>query len=88
MDTNVPYLINIKNLHAILDAIQNAAVPESFNHDFLKDLGFTSSNDRSVIKILKYLGMLDAANRPQSSYREFVDHTKAKHVLGLSAILS
>lgn len=81
MDTNVPYLLSVANLHKILDAIQKAGVPEVFNLDFLKDLGFTSSNDRPVIKVLKYLGMLDSSGRPQPPYRDFVDHTKAKAVL-------
>lgn len=81
MDVNVPYMISVKNLHAILDKVQHAAVPEAFGHDFLKDLGFSSSNDRAVIKLLKYLGLLDASGRPQSVYSDFVDHTKTKKVL-------
>jgi hypothetical protein len=81
MNTEIPYLPSNKNLHSILDKVQHAAVPESFNTDFLKDLGFTSSNDRSIIKVFKYLGFLDASNRPQSPYRDFVDHNKTKHVL-------
>jgi hypothetical protein len=81
LDTNVPYLVSVTNLPKILDGIQKAGVPEVFNLDFLKDLGFTSSNDRPIIKVLKYLGMLDSSGRPQTAYREFVDHTKAKGVL-------
>ncbi len=81
MDTNVPYMPSVTNLSKILDGIQKAGVPEVFNLDFLKDLGFTSSNDRPVIKVLKYLSMLDSSGRPQTAYREFVDHTKAKGVL-------
>jgi len=81
MDTNVPYMPSVKNLTKILDAVQHAAVPRAFGYDFLKDLGFTSSNDRSIIKVFKYLGFLDASGRPQSSYREFVDHTRTKSVL-------
>lgn len=81
MDTDVPYMPSVTNLANILGAIQKAGVPDAFNLDFLKDLGFTSSNDRPVIKVLKYLGMLDSSGRPQNSYREFVDHTKAKAVL-------
>ena len=81
MDTNVPYMPSVTNLPKILDAIQKAGVPDVFNLDFLKDLGFTSSNDRPVIKVLKYLGMLDPSGHPQTAYREFVDHTKAKAVL-------
>jgi len=72
---------SVKNLVKILDAVQRAAVPNTFSYEFLKDLGFTSSNDRSIIKIFKYLGMLDASGRPQTSYSEFVDHTKTKIIL-------
>lgn len=81
MNQDVPYMPSVKNLHKILDSIQHAAVPESFTYEFLKDLGYGSSNDRSILKIFKYLGMLDASGRPQTSYRDFVDHTKTKHVL-------
>src|SRR5205807_2386823 len=81
MNTDVPYMISAKNLPAILDKVQKAGVPDAFGLDFLRDLGYTSSNDRGVIKVLKYLGMLDDSGRPQASYREFVDQTKAKAVL-------
>lgn len=81
MDADVPYMPSVKNLHSLLDKIQKAGVPDAFGIDFLKDLGFTSSNDRAAIKVLKYLGMLDGSGKPQASYREFVDHTKAKAVL-------
>ena len=81
MDANVPYMPSVTNLHRILEKIQNAGVPEVFNLDFLRDLGFTSSHDRAVLKLLKYIGFLDPAGRPQTSYREFMDNTQAKAVL-------
>lgn len=81
MDTNVPYMPTVRNVPRILDTIQRAGVPEVFNRDFLKDLGFTSSTDRSFIPLLKFLGFLDSSGRPQTSYRQFMDHTKARAVL-------
>lgn len=74
-------MASVTNLHKILDAIQRAGAPDVFHLDFLKDLGFASSNDRGAVKLLKYLGMLDESGRPQASYREFMDHTRAKQVL-------
>lgn len=74
-------MASIKNLPSILDKTQHAAVPEAFGYDFLKDMGFTSSNDRGVVKIFKYLGFLDSSGRPQAAYRDFVDHNKTKKVL-------
>jgi hypothetical protein len=81
MDIDVPYMGSIRNVPAILDAVQRAAVPDAFGLDFLRDLGFTSSNDRPIIRVLKYLGMLDGSGRPQTPYRDFVDHTRSKTVL-------
>jgi hypothetical protein len=74
-------MVSSKNLASIFDKIQNAGAPQIFGLDFLKDLGFTSSNDRGVIKVLRFLGFLDSSGKPQSSYREFMDHTKARAVL-------
>jgi hypothetical protein len=82
MNTEVPYMVSVSNLTRILDAIQKAGAPDAFGLDFLKDLGFTSSNDRSVIKLFKYLGFLDSSGKPQPAYREFMDGSKAKAVLG------
>lgn len=81
MSPDVPYMMSVTNLHKILDAIQRAGAPEVFHLDFLKDLGFKGSNDRGAVKVLKYLGLLDSAGRPQASYRDFMDHTKAKSIL-------
>jgi hypothetical protein len=81
MNPDVPYMLSVTNVHKILDAIQRAGAPEVFHLDFLKDLGFKASNDRGAVKLLKYLGLLDGSGRPQSSYREFMDHTKAKQIL-------
>ncbi|MDP9051289.1 MAG: DUF5343 domain-containing protein [Acidobacteriota bacterium] len=81
MDVEVPYMPSVSNLTRILDAIQKAGAPDAFGLDFLKDLGFTSSNDRAAIKLFKYLGLLDTSGKPQTSYREFMDSNKAKGVL-------
>jgi len=81
MNTDIPYLISVGNLHKILDAVQRAASPDVFNVEFLKDLGFTSSQDRPTPKLFKYLGLLDDSGRPVNAYREFMDHNKSKHVL-------
>jgi hypothetical protein len=81
MDTNIPYVLSATNIASILGKMQKAAIPETFNLDFLKDLGFTSSNDRPFLKVLKYLGFLDSAGRPQQPYRDFADQNKSKAVL-------
>jgi uncharacterized protein DUF5343 len=81
METEVPYMPSVANLSKILDAIQRAGAPDAFGLDFLKDLGFTSSNDRPVIKLLKFLGLLDTGGKPTTAYKEFMDQSRAKTVL-------
>jgi hypothetical protein len=81
VNPEVPYMMSVTNLPKILDAIQKASAPETFHLDFLKDLGFKGSNDRGAVKLLKYLGLVDPSGKPQSSYREFMDQSKAKKVL-------
>jgi len=77
----IPYMRSTKNLTKVLDAIQTAACPAVFGLDFLRDIGFTSSNDRGVIGLLKYLGMLDSSGKPTEDYMRFMDETVAKSVL-------
>lgn len=81
MNVNVPYLMKVGNITKILDKIQKAGAPETFNVEFLKDLGFTSSQDRPMAKLLKYIGLLDLNGHPTPAYREFMDHNRAKAVL-------
>jgi len=82
MNIDVPYMGGVKNLSAILTKIQNASCPNAFTIDFLKDLGFASSNDRSVIKVLKYIGFIDQNSKPLEPYKKYMDHTISKVVLG------
>lgn len=63
---------SVMNLHAIFDKIQSAGTPPKFTHDFLKStLGFGSSNDRAIIKILRQLGFLTADGTPTQRYNDY-----------------
>jgi hypothetical protein len=64
---------SVKNVGAIFAAIKNAGVPDRFSYEFLKQLGFTSSNDRSVIPVMKALRFLDDNSAPTDRYRRFRD---------------
>lgn len=81
MNTEVPYLMATGNLTKVLDKVQNAGAPTSFTIEFLKDLGFTSSQDRAIPRLFKYIGLLDGSGHPTTAYKEFMDHSRAKTVL-------
>jgi hypothetical protein len=75
------YLHNVGNLGKFLEEIRTAGVPERVTFEFLKTLGFKSSNDRPIIGVLKAIGFLDANGTPTDSYRSFRDPDLGPKVL-------
>ena len=75
------YINNVGSLGKFLQEIRAAGVPERVTFEFLKTLGFKSSNDRPIISVLKGLGFLDANATPTDSYRSFRDPEGGPKVL-------
>lgn len=72
MPVDLPYMPSVTNVPKIFDRIKEAATPPKFTNEFLKtNLGFASSNDRSVIKVLKALGFLSADGTPTAAYNDY-----------------
>jgi hypothetical protein len=75
------YLTGTKNLKGILEAIQKAGVPQRFTYDWLKTLGYPSSNDRPIIPLFKAMRFIDDSGGPLDRYKRYRDTTQAKAVL-------
>ena len=75
------YTLKPTAIPAYFDAILDAQPPERFSMKFLENLGFTSTNDRLFIGILKDLGFLTADGVPQQRYFDFMDRSRARSVL-------
>lgn len=75
------YMPSTKNLDAIFDKIIGGVAPEKFSVEHLKALGFTSSNDRAVIPLLKDLGFLTPDGSPTPRYHAYRDRSKSKAVM-------
>jgi len=75
------YMMSANHVPDILEAIQQAGVPPRFTQEFLKSLGFASSNDRSVIGVLKSLGFLDQSGAPTARYRAYRNRAEAPYIL-------
>lgn len=63
------------------DTLKNAEAPERFTYKFLENLGFTSTNDRMIIGVLKELGFLDTDGKPTTRYYRFLDKSESSKVL-------
>ena len=81
MADDYPYMISNNKISPIVDAIHSAAKPQKFSHEFLKKLGFNSSNDRAVIPPFKRLGFLTESGVPTSHYDNLKDKTKRTSAL-------
>jgi hypothetical protein len=66
------YTLKPNAVPAYFDAILSAQPPERFSVKFLEHLGFTSTNDRLFIGILKDIGFLNRDGGPQPRYFEFL----------------
>jgi Family of unknown function (DUF5343) len=75
------YLVSVKNLSKFMDALRHAQAPEKVALRFIEELGFTSTNDRLFIPLLKALRFLDEAGRPTARYHSFLDDTRCKQIL-------
>jgi len=64
-----------------LETIKQAQPPERFSVKFLETLGYTSTNDRKFIAILKSLGFLDPDGKPTNRYYEYLDLSQSETVL-------
>jgi Family of unknown function (DUF5343) len=75
------YTLKPNAIPAYFDAMLDAQPPERFSVKFLENLGFTSTNDRLFIGILKDLGFLNRDGAPQQRYFDFLDRSQAKGVI-------
>ena len=76
------YLNGNKNQVAIMRKIIEGTAPSKFTTEHLKKLGFTSSNDRAMIGILKELKFLSEDASPTKRYHDYRNEAKSKSVLG------
>lgn len=76
------YLNSVKNITKIMNKIVDGTAPEKFTNDHLKKIGFSSSNDRAVVGLLKDLNFLTAEGVPTKRYHDYRDKSKSKKVLG------
>lgn len=81
--TDYPYMISNNKIAPIIQGIQSAAKPSKFTSEFLKNMGFTSSNDRAILNLFKRLGFLSTDGVPTDYYDQLRDKAQYKRVLAM-----
>ncbi len=62
--------------------ISDGEAPPHFTTQHLKDLGFTSTNHRAIVPLLKALGFLDGAGVPTQRYHDYRNHSQSRAIMG------
>ena len=81
--TDYPYMLSNNKIAPIITKIQQAARPAKFTQEVLKNLGFTSTNDRAFIPLFKKLGFLMDDGTPSALYDQLKDATSTGTILGV-----
>ena len=63
------------------DTMLTAKAPDKFTTKFMADLGFTSSNDRQFVNVLKAIVFLDDSGTPTERYFKFLDQSFSKQMV-------
>ncbi|MDE0610943.1 MAG: DUF5343 domain-containing protein [Anaerolineaceae bacterium] len=76
-----PYVVVQAKLKSFLGEIKRLGVPETANSNWLRTIGYTSSNDLSIPKVLEFIGLVDSSRKPTDKWREFRDENNSGTVL-------
>jgi len=76
-----PYILSTGRLRSFIEIIPKMGIPPKINTRTLPTLGFKSTNDRPIVKILEFINFIDASGAPTQNYRDFRDSSKAKIVM-------
>ncbi len=79
---NYTYTHKTGSLKKFLEKIPLLGIPDRVSSKYIYSLGFKSTNDRSIIPILKSLKFLDGSGTPTERYKKYRDKTVSKIVLG------
>ncbi len=75
------YTVATGRIPDLFEKVRDGQAPELFTTQLLKDWGFSSSNDRALIPLLKELGFLSPDGKPTSLYHDFRDHSRSRNVM-------
>jgi len=77
-----PYTTKPSSLRRLLQEIPKKPKPPKFDSELLKSWGFTDSNDYSMIRVLKAVGLLDSSNQPTPLYATYMQMDGGAVALG------
>jgi len=66
-----PYTTVIGKIKPLLSKIREVGVPTKATVKWLKSLGFTSSNDATLLPVLRFIGLVDTSSTPTEAWKKY-----------------
>lgn len=82
MATIFPYTKNLSRFRTFFAGISERGRPDKINQEYLNKLDYKSSNEQTFPSILKFIGLLDSNNSPNSNYDVVRNKTGSKELMG------
>ncbi|MCI0404976.1 MAG: DUF5343 domain-containing protein [candidate division Zixibacteria bacterium] len=79
-----PYTPNAASLKRFFVQIQTIGTPSKVTIKWIQSLGFKTSNDRSILSILKSLGFTDNSGTPSEKWQAYRNKKQAGSVLAMA----
>ncbi len=76
-----PYVIVPTKLKSFLEEIRRLGIPDTANSTWLKTVGYTSSNDLAIPRVMEFIGFVDVSRRPTERWKRFRDTNESGKVL-------
>jgi hypothetical protein len=81
MSLTSTYTVAVGRVPDLFSKIRDGQAPDQVTQQLLKDWGFSSSNDRAFLPLLKALGFLSPEGKPTTLYHDYRDHSRSKGVM-------
>ncbi|MCB8945511.1 MAG: DUF5343 domain-containing protein [Ardenticatenaceae bacterium] len=71
MPTDFPYANVPTKLSELLNKISHVGVPDNVTLKWLESIGFKSSNDRNLVKVLAFIEFIDSSGTPTDFWKRY-----------------
>ena len=76
-----PYTNNPASLKKFLEHVQAAGVPPKVTIQYLESVGFKSTNDRPILRVLKDLGFVSSSGEPTELWQRYRNKAQARSIM-------
>ena len=83
MSTNFTSTQNTGNLKDFIEKIPSRGVPQKITINYLVGLGYKSKNDRTIVSVLKSIGLVESNGVPSANFNKLRSSQRKMELAGL-----